>query len=193
MCYGSKICLKFWNILIFLSFEGSECSIFILGATLQICETMMNKAMNSTSMYLSDGMYNIHCSTRQCLLYLFMEWNNLTHSIPTVYLFCWYIIPLLLLHATLVWMQPNKSCEGGKGSQQKVLSDYLLLQHCQMQDVQWHDELNVPVMDSHSDVESYCCSILYLTYLTKLISPLDMEVGTLKWCYVNIADSVKVC
>jgi hypothetical protein len=90
-------------------------------------------------------------------------------------------------------MQPNKSCEDGKGSQQKVLSDYLLLQHCQRQDVQGHDELIVAVMDSNSDVVSYCCSILYLTYLMTLISSLDMEVGTMKWCYVNIAHSVKVC
>ena len=140
--------------------------------------------------------YVVRSSTRQCLLCLSVKGNSLTRgipTIPTVYHFCWYIIPLLLLHATFVWMQPNKSCEDGKGRQQKVLSDYLLLQHCQRQDVQGHEELIVPVMGSNSDVVSYCCNILYLTYLTTLISPLDMDFGTMKWCYVNIAHSVKVC
>lgn len=67
-----------------------------------------------------------------------------------------------------------------------------MLQHCHRQDVQGRDELTVPVMDSNADLVSYCCSILYLTYLMTLISPLDLEVGTMM-CYVNIAHSVKVC
>jgi hypothetical protein len=72
-----------------------------------------------TKMGLSDGMYNIQSSTRQCPLCLPVTWNHLTQSIQTIFLFCWYTVPLLFVHPTLVWMQPSKKCEDGKDSQSK--------------------------------------------------------------------------